>query len=150
MTATAEATDLDVWHARLDENPEDDQLRLFFSDWWRDQGRDDLADGYAALGRLPVRVAMHLHNGLNAHSPEVENDKNFTRSMRILGAHCFVTDAWYMAMDDIVDAHGVLNLSKCSDISRSQVEEWAALAYATLTAKQREHAERLLKLEGKG
>ena len=149
MTATAEATDLDVWHARLDENPEDDQLRLFFSDWWRDHGRDDLADGYAALGRLPVRVSVYLHNGLNAHSPEVENDKNFTRSMRILGAHNFVTDAWYMAMDDILYEHGISNLPKWGGVPRWQVEEWVVLAYATLTAEQREHAERLLKIEDK-
>lgn len=150
MTATAEATDLDVWHARLDENPEDDQLRLFFSDWWRDQGRDDLADGYAALGRLPVRVVVSYFVGLNAYESTSEDKPDFTRRRREDGEYVFVTNVWYDTMSDILDAHGIENLSKCSDIPRSQVEEWAALAYASLTAEQREHAERLLKVEDKG
>ena len=149
MTETAEATDLDVWHAQLDENPEDDQLRLFFSDWWRDRGRDDLADGYAALGRLPVRVKMCHINGLNAHSSLNEGEPNFTPARRQNCEYVFVTDAWYETMTDILFEHGIVQLPRVEGMPRWKVEEWAALAYATLTAEQREHAERLLKVEEK-
>jgi uncharacterized protein (TIGR02996 family) len=150
MTATV--TERDAFYAAIEAEPENWLNYLVFSDWLRDQGEDDLADGYAAMGRLHVALVSGRDDyPLIIDASNVMGQQGFAEHRRWLdrrrvevGDKWYVSSDWYDATYELMkqkfgDAHTIGTACEFFDHA-----DGVALGYARLTPEQKAEAERLL------
>lgn len=139
-----------AFYAALEANPEDWLNYLVFSDWLRDRGEDELADGFAAMGRLRVRLSPQAHGrqqgGVNSFGRTYPMYEIALRRERAGGDHWFVTEKWYDAVFELWGGSNGYGERAGAGIVPSDHEllDNVALAYARLTPVQKAEAERLL------
>lgn len=142
----------DDFQAALDANPKSWQTRLVFADWLQERG-DERAEGYRALGALRKRphcVRSKRHRGTSVdgcwffHNDDPDAvDKG--RSLQAL--HGDVAKGWNGLPPDWMRAGEVLLADRTPHAAnhqwmghrkaRREVEDFAALAFATLPAARR-------------
>lgn len=125
----------------LDEQPDDHFTRLVFADWLQDRD-DPRADGYRALGSLPVFPWLDKHS-VPWGAPEIKNGTAWcwwggTVEPQTL-PHC-LPDDWFGAVKTdwqykAYDGHSTV--SSKDFYSRREADDAAALAFLKLRAKRR-------------